>query len=59
MKEQFTQRLKKIEDVLKSEGVKQITFLGKVSKTVLIKRPKFDSRAVEFIKRRRWKRFYI
>ena len=43
--------VQKIENVLKSEGVKQITFLGKVSKTVLIKRPKFDSRAVEFIKK--------
>ena len=43
--------VQKIEDVLKSEGIKQITFLGKVSKTILLKRPKFDSRAVEFIKK--------
>ena len=43
--------VQKIEDTLKTEGIKQITFLGKVSKTVLIKRPKFDSRAIDFIKK--------
>ena len=43
--------VQKIEDTLKAEGVKQITFLGKVSKTVLLKRPKFDQRAVEFMKK--------
>ena len=41
----------KIEKVLKDEQIKQITFLGKVNKTVLLKRPKFDSRAIEFIKK--------
>ena len=41
----------KIEKALKDEGIKQVTFLGKVSKTVLIKRPKFDARAVDFIKK--------
>ena len=40
----------KIEKVLKEEGIKQLTFLGKVSKTLIIKRPKFDSKAVNFIK---------
>ncbi|MCQ2739601.1 MAG: UDP-2,3-diacylglucosamine diphosphatase LpxI [bacterium] len=41
----------KIEQVLKDEGIKQLTFLGKVSKTVILKRPKFDARAVDFIKK--------
>ena len=41
----------KIEKVLKDEGIKQLTFLGKVSKTILLKRPKFDSKAVDFIKK--------
>ena len=43
--------VQKIEDTLKSEGIKQVTFLGKVSKTVLLKRPKFDQRALDFIKK--------
>ena len=43
--------VQKIEDTLKAEGIKQITFLGKVSKTILIKRPKFDARALDFIKK--------
>jgi len=43
--------VQKIEDTLKAEGIKQITFLGKVSKTVLLKRPKFDQRALDFIKK--------
>ena len=41
----------KIEQVLKDEGIKQLTFLGKVSKTLIIKRPKFDSKALDFIKK--------
>ena len=40
----------KIENILKSEEIKQLTFLGKVSKSILIKRPKFDKRAVEVLK---------
>lgn len=43
--------VQKIEDTLVKEGIKQITFLGKVSKTILLKRPKFDKRALEFIKK--------
>ena len=43
--------VEKIEATLKEENIKQITFLGKVSKTVLLKRPKFDARAIEFIKK--------
>lgn len=41
----------KIEQVLKDEGIKQLTFLGKVSKTIILKRPKFDSKALDFIKK--------
>ena len=43
--------VQKIEDVLMAEEIKQVTFLGKVNKTVLLKRPKFDVRAIEFIKK--------
>lgn len=43
--------VQKIEDVLMAEGIKQVTFLGKVNKTVLLKRPKFDARAIDFIKK--------
>ena len=43
--------VQKIEDKLKAENIKQITFLGKVSKTVLLKRLKFDQRAIEFMKK--------
>ena len=41
----------KIEKVIKEEGIKQLTFLGKVSKSIILKRPKFDSKALDFIKR--------
>ena len=41
----------KIEKTLKDEGIKQLTFLGKVNKKVLLKRPKFDSKAIDFLKR--------
>lgn len=40
----------KIEKTLKSENIKQLTFLGKVHKGLILKRPKFDSRAVELVK---------
>ena len=43
--------VQKIHDALTAEGIKQITFLGKVNKTVILKRPKFDARAVEFLKK--------
>ncbi len=43
--------VQKIEDTLVNEGIKQVTFLGKVNKTILLKRPKFDARAKEFIKK--------
>lgn len=41
----------KIEEVLMKEEIKQLTFLGKVNKTVLLKRPKFDAKAIDFIKK--------
>ena len=41
----------KIKDTLLDEGIKQITFLGKVSKTVVLKRPKFDAMAIELLKK--------
>ncbi len=40
----------KIESILKDEGIKQLTFLGKVHKKVLLQLNKFDQRAIEFIK---------
>lgn len=40
----------KIEEILKNEEIKQLTFLGKVHKGLILKRPKFDSKAVEFLK---------
>lgn len=40
----------KIEKILKQEEIKQMTFLGKVHKGLLLKRPKFDARALDFIK---------
>lgn len=43
--------VQKIEDALIAEGIKQVTFLGKVNKTVLLKRPKFDARAIDFLKK--------
>ncbi|MBO6273545.1 UDP-2,3-diacylglucosamine diphosphatase LpxI [bacterium] len=41
----------KIEKILQEENIKQLTFLGKVNKSILLKRPKFDSKAIEFFKR--------
>lgn len=40
----------KIEEILKNEEVKQMTFLGKVHKGLILKRPKFDSKALELVK---------
>lgn len=42
--------LLKIKQILIDENIKQLTFIGKVSKSVVVKRPKFDSLAVEFLK---------
>ncbi len=40
----------KIEQILKTEGIKQITFLGKVHKKVLLQLHKFDKRAIDLLK---------
>lgn len=40
----------KIEKILTDEEIKQITFLGKVHKKVLLKLHKFDKRAIEILK---------
>lgn len=40
----------KIENTIKEEGIKQLTFLGKVHKGLILKRPKFDSKALELVK---------
>jgi len=40
----------RIESILKDEQIKQMTFLGKVHKKVLLQLHKFDKRAVELIK---------
>lgn len=40
----------KAEKILQDEGIKQLTFLGKVHKGLLLKRPKFDFRAVGILK---------
>ena len=42
--------IQKVEDILLKEEIKQLTFLGKVHKGLIIKRPRFDSRAIELIK---------
>ena len=40
----------KIKHALESEKIKQLTFIGKVSKSLVVKRPRFDSMAIEFLK---------
>lgn len=40
----------RIESILKNEGLKQVTFLGKVNKSVLLQLYKFDHRAIEILK---------
>lgn len=42
--------LLKIKEVLLTEQIHQLTFIGKVSKTMMVKRPKLDSLALEFLK---------
>ena len=39
-----------IMDFFKSQEVKQVTFIGKVSKTMLFRNPRLDTKAVELIK---------
>lgn len=40
----------KIQKALETEEIKQLTFLGKVHKGLILKRPKFDARALEFVR---------
>lgn len=42
--------LLKTKKVLQDEQIKQLTFIGKVSKSVVVKRPRFDSLALEYLK---------
>ena len=42
--------IKKIEKIIMGEGLKQVTFLGKVHKRVLLQIHKFDARAIELLK---------
>ena len=42
--------VEKIKNFLQDEDIKQLTFLGKVSKTMLIKRPKLDKTAISLLK---------
>lgn len=41
----------KIKETLKEEKIKQLTFIGKVHKGLVIKRPKFDSLAIDLLKK--------
>lgn len=43
-------QINKIEEILKTEELKQATFLGKVHKRVLLQVHKFDKRAIEILK---------
>lgn len=40
----------KIQKILQDEEIKQLTFLGKVHKGLILKRPKFDKKALEVLK---------
>ncbi len=42
--------INRIEQILKDEQIKQMTFLGKVNKSVLLKLYKFDAKAIEILK---------
>ena len=43
-------QLNTIEKFLIDEEIKQLTFIGKVSKTMLLKRPKLEPKAIEYMK---------
>lgn len=43
--------LTKIKKTLRDEGIKQLTFIGKVHKGLLLRCPKFDAEAVEILKK--------
>jgi len=41
----------KVQKILETEELKQLTFLGKVHKGLLLKRPKFDAKALDMLKK--------
>ncbi len=41
----------KIKSALKDEGVKQLTFIGKVHKGLVLRRPKFDAYAIDMLRK--------
>ena len=43
-------QITKISETLQKEEIKQLTFIGKVHKGLVLKRPKFDSKAIELLK---------
>lgn len=43
-------QVQKIVDTLKADEIKQLTFIGKVEKGLVVKRPKFDALAIEYLK---------
>ncbi len=43
-------QVQRIKDTLIENEIKQLTFIGKVEKSIVVKRPKFDSLAFEFLK---------
>ena len=43
--------VKKIRQIIIDEEIKQVSFIGKVSKSLIIKRPKFDDLAISLLKK--------
>lgn len=44
-------QVKKIRQIIIDEQIKQVSFIGKVSKRLIIKRPKFDDMAIDLLKK--------
>ncbi len=44
-------QIERISEVLKNEGIKQLAFIGKVHKGLVLRRPKFDATAIELLKK--------
>ena len=43
-------QIEKISKTLQEEGIKQLAFIGKVHKGLVLRRPKFDAKAIELLK---------
>lgn len=43
--------VEKIRKIIIDEEIKQVSFIGKVSKSIILKRPKFDKTAIELLKK--------